>query len=68
MLGVLLDDGHGKHFLAFEVVVERALGHTRVVGDLLDARGVVALAREQVAACLGEAQGDVGFVSGAGHG
>ncbi len=38
----MLDDGRGEGFLAFEVVVEGALGHAGLVGDLLDAGGVVA--------------------------
>ena len=50
------------------MVVERALGHAGLVGDLLDAGGVIAAAGEQLVARLGEATGDVGLVCGAGHG
>ena len=65
---VLRDDGRGERFLAFEVVVERTLRHAGMIGDLLDAGGVVAEAREQLAPGLGQAVGDVGLVCGAGHG
>jgi hypothetical protein len=37
----------GKIFLAFEIVIERALGHTGGIHDLLDAGAVISFSQHQ---------------------
>ena len=59
---VKLHGRQGEIFLALEIVIERALGHTSGIHDLLDAGAVISLSQHQGSTCVKNGRTLVVFV------